>query len=173
LKTACLKGRGFRPYLQTIKELIAKGNKIAAVKLYREITFVGLREAKDAVEAIERGIPVNIPAHTPVGKPAPGLETEIKRLLAERKKIDAVRVYRETYKVGLKEAKNAIDAIELQTPRETTTSLLSKMSLSSSNDNDPFAEDNQRNRSCLVLVIAILLVGIGGLVIFLLNNNGF
>ena len=38
-----------------IKELIAKGQKIAAVKLYRELTNVGLKEAKDAVEAIERG----------------------------------------------------------------------------------------------------------------------
>ena len=41
--------------LAEIKRLTTSGNKIAAIKLYREITGVGLKEAKDAVEAIERG----------------------------------------------------------------------------------------------------------------------
>ena len=36
-----------------IKELVAKGQKVAAVKLYREMTGVGLAEAKDAVEAMQ------------------------------------------------------------------------------------------------------------------------
>jgi ribosomal protein L7/L12 len=35
-------------------EEIKKGNKINAVKLYREQTGVGLKEAKDAVDALER-----------------------------------------------------------------------------------------------------------------------
>jgi hypothetical protein len=34
--------------------LIAAGQKIEAIKLYRERTGVGLKEAKDAVEALER-----------------------------------------------------------------------------------------------------------------------
>jgi large subunit ribosomal protein L7/L12 len=35
--------------------LLAAGQKIEAIKLYREHTGVGLKEAKDAVEALERG----------------------------------------------------------------------------------------------------------------------
>jgi ribosomal protein L7/L12 len=34
---------------------LGAGRKIEAIKLYRERTGVGLKEAKDAVEALERG----------------------------------------------------------------------------------------------------------------------
>jgi ribosomal protein L7/L12 len=36
---------------QLIENELAGGRKIAAIKLYRELTGVGLKEAKDAVEA--------------------------------------------------------------------------------------------------------------------------
>lgn len=39
-----------------IMELLKKGNKIGAIKVYREVYNVGLAEAKDAVEKIEAGI---------------------------------------------------------------------------------------------------------------------
>lgn len=35
-----------------IVELVRRGDKIEAIKRYREITGVGLREAKDAIDAI-------------------------------------------------------------------------------------------------------------------------
>ena len=35
-----------------IAELIGKGNKIEAIKLYRELTGTGLAEAKSAIEAM-------------------------------------------------------------------------------------------------------------------------
>ncbi|WP_433624237.1 ribosomal protein L7/L12 [Nocardia sp. CA-120079] len=41
------------PY-DEIDELIRQGRKIHAIKLYRDLTGSGLREAKDAVEARER-----------------------------------------------------------------------------------------------------------------------
>jgi ribosomal protein L7/L12 len=37
-----------------IEHLLRRGNKIEAIKVYREKTGAGLKEAKDAVEAIER-----------------------------------------------------------------------------------------------------------------------
>ena len=40
---------------EQIRQLVRDGNKIRAIKLYREQTGAGLRDAKDAVEAIERG----------------------------------------------------------------------------------------------------------------------
>jgi hypothetical protein len=39
--------------LAPFQELIFSGQKIAAIKLYREATGAGLAEAKDAVEKIE------------------------------------------------------------------------------------------------------------------------
>jgi len=40
--------------LDEIKNLIRKGQTISAIKIYRERTNCGLREAKDAVESIEK-----------------------------------------------------------------------------------------------------------------------
>jgi ribosomal protein L7/L12 len=37
-----------------VVQLINSGNKIQAIKLYRERTGLGLAEAKDAIEAFER-----------------------------------------------------------------------------------------------------------------------
>jgi len=39
-----------------ITELLNRGEKIEAIKLYREATGVGLKESKDAVEAMEAGL---------------------------------------------------------------------------------------------------------------------
>ena len=38
----------------TVAALVARGKKIEAIKVYRDQTGVGLKEAKDAVERIER-----------------------------------------------------------------------------------------------------------------------
>ncbi len=49
-------GVRFEPAVDSqILALLRKGQKIQAIKLYRENTRIGLREAKDAVEAIARG----------------------------------------------------------------------------------------------------------------------
>jgi sugar lactone lactonase YvrE len=45
--------------LKEVLHLARSGNKIAAIKLYRETFGVGLAEAKDAVERLERGESVN------------------------------------------------------------------------------------------------------------------
>ena len=41
---------------QQVQDLIRRGNKIEAIKVYREQTGLGLREAKDAVEAMEHSM---------------------------------------------------------------------------------------------------------------------
>lgn len=89
------------------------------------------------------GAPVDIPASAPIGEPPAAFDNQIKHLLAERKKIEAVRAYREAYRCGLKEAKDAIDAIEHQMHMDGYSSLSSARAIS----NDPFAEDKQRTRS--------------------------
>ncbi len=40
--------------MSQVEDFILRGKKIEAIKAYREATGVGLKEAKDAVEAIQR-----------------------------------------------------------------------------------------------------------------------
>ena len=95
-----------------IRSLLAQGQKIAAIKLYREQTKVGLAEAKNAVERIEcgergEGVPDSQTAFTDP-------DQQILQLLAAGKKIQAIKIYREQMKVGLKEAKDAVEALAAQ-----------------------------------------------------------
>ena len=39
-----------------IREALLKGNKIEAIKVYRELYKVGLAEAKQAIDAMEQGV---------------------------------------------------------------------------------------------------------------------
>jgi hypothetical protein len=57
-----------------VTALIAQGQKIAAIKLVREKTHCGLRDAKDYVEALQAGrataVPTAAPPIPPGGTPA-------------------------------------------------------------------------------------------------------
>ena len=90
---------------RNVQAVLQSAGKIAAIKLYRERTATGLAEAKSAVEAIERQSPA---------PPAPmegDLEQRVLALLQGGKKIEAIRIYREQTSVGLKEAKDAVEAL--------------------------------------------------------------
>jgi len=39
-----------------VRELLQRGNKIEAIKIYREVYNVGLAEAKHVIDSIEQGI---------------------------------------------------------------------------------------------------------------------
>jgi ribosomal protein L7/L12 len=65
---------------------------------------VGLKEAKDAVEAIQRG---QAARSGPLGDR--DLEDEVVSLLEQGQKIEAIKRYRERTGVGLKEAKDAVE----------------------------------------------------------------
>ena len=92
---------------EEIRRLLKSGNKILAIKRYREKTGVGLAEAKAAVESLEAG-----GAFTkPVQPDNPQVTIEIVTLLSHGEKIKAIKLYREQFGVGLKEAKEAIDFI--------------------------------------------------------------
>ena len=87
-----------------VRSLLAEGRKIEAIKVYREATGAGLKEAKDAVEALDlRG---GLPIPHGVGKE---VEPEILSLLGRGEKIRAIKLYREWTGVGLKEAKDAVE----------------------------------------------------------------
>lgn len=83
------------------------GNKIAAIKRYRELHGVGLKEAKDAVEAMERGQPWDLPPKTLLREVN---DSDIEAQIRRGALIDAIKLYREKTGVGLKEAKDAVEA---------------------------------------------------------------
>ena len=93
--------------LGAVADLLRSGQKIEAIKRYRELVGVGLKEAKDAVEAMERGEAV------PVAPLVSAPTASVHDLLREGRKIEAIKLYREQSGLGLKEAKDAVEAMEL------------------------------------------------------------
>jgi len=104
------------PFLQKllddIKAQIAAGNKITAIKLYREGTGAGLAEAKDAVELIAAGKPPKAEGRAP--QPSDVALQGITAAISAGSLIEAIRLYRAATGVGLKEAKDAVDALAVQ-----------------------------------------------------------
>lgn len=87
---------------------IAATNKMDAIKMYIELYGVGLAEAKEAVDKIaENNISVLEYSTNCDNEKDKKLE-EIKKLAFENK-IEAIKLYRETFNADLKEAKEAID----------------------------------------------------------------
>jgi ribosomal protein L7/L12 len=86
--------------------LVREGRKIEAIKLYRDMTGTGLKDAKDAVEALERGGSLAEARRGPAGS-----EADVLQLLRAGQKILAIKLYRERTGVSLLEAKNAVEAM--------------------------------------------------------------
>src|SRR5262249_34027835 len=86
-----------------VRSLTEAGQKIEAIKLFRERTGAGLKESKDAVEAIQRG-----QAARSGPQSDRDLEDEVVSFLEQGQKIEAIKRYRERTGVGLKEAKDAV-----------------------------------------------------------------
>jgi ribosomal protein L7/L12 len=103
-----------------IKSLLAEGRKIEAIKVYRETFGSSLADAKDAVENMEsqtkfaiKDFPDNTPRDVTASVGSDSQLGLIKNELLRGNKINAIKMFRETYHCGLKEAKDAVDAMEL------------------------------------------------------------
>ena len=99
-----------------VRSLLSRKQKIEAVKLVRVRTGLGLRESKDYVDAIERGLS---PIAPPIQAPPPQLTSEnldqqIRDLLARNQKIVAVKLVRQHTGLGLKEALDYVERVERQ-----------------------------------------------------------
>lgn len=91
---------------QEVRSLLDQGKKIEAVKVYREHTSSSLKDAKDAVEALQCGF--NLPS-----QPAPDadLDSQLLRFLGQGEKIKAVKLYRDQTGATLYDSKQAVEAL--------------------------------------------------------------
>jgi ribosomal protein L7/L12 len=110
-----------------ILELIEAGQKIRAIKLAREHLGMGLAEAKAFVEGLQDELKAGrtpgpeafrrapAPAEPSPGPAADHFDHELDSLLRARKKIDAVKLYRQRAGGDLKDAKDAVElrAVEI------------------------------------------------------------
>ncbi len=156
--------------LDEVRRLAAGGNLVEAIKKYRQIYNVGLAQAKEAVEALQAGRMVT-PSAAGARSPEELTHTleEVQQLLAQGKKIEAVKVYREHFDVGLERAKYAVDQIEAgQTafPEAGFTAAMSKQAV----------QEQMQSRSkkgskagCAAAILGVLVVifGIGAMILFL------
>jgi ribosomal protein L7/L12 len=96
------------------REIIAAiqtGNKIPAIKLYREATGADLLTAKQFIESLQVALETGKNPDHLGGTASNDYQAEVVRLLQAGSKIPAVRVYRNATGCGLKQAKEAVEAI--------------------------------------------------------------
>ncbi len=99
--------------MDAILQQLLSGNKLEAVKLYKDQTQSSLAEAKAAIEGLSATI----------AQPAvqvfndSSMESELEQLIYSRQKLAAVKLYRERHSVSLLDAKHAVEKLteELQT----------------------------------------------------------
>ncbi len=92
------------PEVQSIQAALAAGNKIEAVKLCRELSGLGLAEAKAYVESLA------VPAQNPAGETKPTNLAAVTAAIFSGEMIQAIKLHRAAHPgMGLKEAKEAVE----------------------------------------------------------------
>lgn len=132
---------------EAAKQALRQGNKIEAIKVLREQWGIGLAEAKDAVERAERG--ADSRPQDGVASSAGKFPLEATVALKQGNKIGAIKIVRTAFGLGLKEAKNAVEAHVAQDPllRAEMESVVQR-----------------RRPGRLLWILAILLIG--GLIVY-------
>lgn len=94
---------------------LASGSKIEAIRLYRQDTLSSLAEAKAAVEAMAAGVWADV-----VGvQGVPATDAAVVAALYAGRKIEAIKQFRLGHRVDLRQAKEAVEAIEADLRRTT------------------------------------------------------
>ena len=94
---------------EDVEVLAQSGRTMAAIKAYRKLHGVGLKEAKDAVDAM---LSKDYHSSNHVDDDMNlSQDEEVLRIANSGHKIQAIKLYREVYGVGLKEAKDAVETM--------------------------------------------------------------
>lgn len=106
-----------RPLPEKVREALARGEKIDAIQLLRA-AGLGLKQAKDLVDGRARA--PDAPRHDAPGSPSANVHAndDVLQALAAGHRIQAIRLYRRHTGVDLKEAKEAVERLALQTGRD-------------------------------------------------------
>jgi ribosomal protein L7/L12 len=98
--------------LVEIEHLLKQGKRAEALRLYQEQTGATPTEARQAVEALDMGLPGEALAAS-LTAPQAALERELRHLLRAGRKISAIRLYQERTGVSLREARQAVEALTI------------------------------------------------------------
>lgn len=95
---------------------IKSGRKIEAIKALRVAWGLGLRDAKNAIEAYEHGGAPAMHGRLTTDDSDSGLPLEVIDAIRSNRKIEAIKVLRERRGLGLREAKEQVDAYCRENP---------------------------------------------------------
>ncbi|MBI3945386.1 MAG: ribosomal protein L7/L12 [Armatimonadetes bacterium] len=97
-----------------------------AIKRLRQATGIGLAEAKEAVERLAEVLPLEDGRLVPDARSPsdPLLESDVRRLVGEGKKILAIKRMREATGLGLKEAKESVERLTADLPQASRAGCL-------------------------------------------------
>lgn len=91
----------------SVLQALQEGQTIEAIKLLRQSSGLGLKEAKDRIDAYQQGKPI----HTTASASGTTLPASVQAALNSGNKIEAIKLLREQTGLGLKEAKDAVEAM--------------------------------------------------------------
>ncbi len=95
------------PLPDDVLDALQEGQTIEAIKLLRTATGLGLKEAKDVIDAHQTGHAVAVPIASSIDQ----LPVSVLQAIQSGNKIEAIRLLREQTGLGLKEAKDAVEAM--------------------------------------------------------------
>lgn len=95
----------------SVEALVAAGRTIDAIKRYREQTGASLADAKAAIDALAAGGELPKPKPRTITSEMAIDDAELRGHMSAGRMIDAIKRYRELTGLGLKEAKDAVEAL--------------------------------------------------------------
>ena len=173
---------GLAKTMREVVQLTHTGQKVEAIQLLHEHFSIGVAEAKQIVEQIERGEVVQLThlienAHQGiiVGQ---GNTQDIVNLVQSGNKIEAIRIFRERFGVSLAGAKSAVDAIEVGLNELSDPEPVSRpsftpspaLSQSANVELDRWRKQRSRRTGLIVVFAAIILLGVVA-AIFISNGS--
>ncbi|MGQ7855050.1 ribosomal protein L7/L12 [Pedobacter sp. WC2501] len=129
---------------------LSRNQKIAAVKVVKDHSGFGLKEAKDYVDALEEGVqqPINNPAN---------LDAELLVILRQGNKLNAIKHYKDATGAGLTESKDYVEKLMQFKPGSTMvlqsrdTDIKNIISENSGNNQNPL-------RNFLIKLLLVILI---------------